>query len=222
MSRRVKMKTDKQLQQDVLDELNWDPSVNAAHIGIEVNSGVVTLAGHVNSFAEKHHAERATQRVAGVKAVTVEMDINLPGISQRNDIDIAISVENALKWLIFLPAGTVKIKVENGVVTLSGEVEWEFQRLAAGKAVCYVTGVKSIINLITITPRLTSQNLRADIENALKRQAYIDAGNISIEIKGSTVSLMGKVHSLVERGLVRNTVWKAPGVNNIVDNLKIE
>lgn len=216
------MKTDKQLQQEVQDELAWEPSVNPEHIGVQVNNGIVTLAGHVNSFSEKHHAERAAQRVYGVKAVTVEMEVNLPGISQRNDIDIAISVENAIRWLVFLPSNAVKIKVEQGVVTLSGELGWEFQRSAAEKAIRYIAGVKGIKNLITIKPNLTSQNLRSDIENALKRQAHIDAENISIEINNSTVNLMGKVHSLAERNLVRNTIWKAKGVSNVIDKLKVE
>ena len=150
------MKTDKQVQQDVMAELGWEPSVNAAQIGVEVSDGVVTLAGHVDSYAEKFNAERAAQRVAGVKAIAVEMDVKLNGTSKRNDSDIARSTQNVLQWTTYLPSDAIKVKVENGWITLSGEVEWGFQRTAATEAVRHLMGVIGVSDLITIRPKVSA------------------------------------------------------------------
>jgi osmotically-inducible protein OsmY len=137
-------KSDTQLQQDVLAELSWEPSINAADIGVEVKDGIVTLAGHVNTYAEKWDAERATQRVAGVKALAVEMDVRLDGMNNRTDADIARSAENVLQWTTYLKKDAVKIKVEKGWVTLTGEVEWQYQRQAAAAAIRYLMGVSGV------------------------------------------------------------------------------
>src|ERR1700721_1464788 len=139
----ITMKTDHQLQLDVLAELSWEPSVNAEDIGVEVKDGIVTLAGHVGSYAEKIDAERATMRVSGVRALAIEMDVKLAGSSARTDADIARSVDNVLQWTTYLPKDAVKIKVESGRVTLSGEVDWEYQRQAAVGAVRYLRGAKA-------------------------------------------------------------------------------
>ena len=138
------MKTDQQLKQDVIAELAWEPAVNASQIGVEVKDGIVTLAGHVGSFTEKWQAEQAAQRVCGVKGLAVEMDVNLPGISNRTDADIARSVENTLQWQSYLPKGGVNVMVENGWVTLSGEVDWNYQRLRAADAVRNLLGVRGL------------------------------------------------------------------------------
>src|SRR5450755_4002741 len=148
------MKTDAQLQQDVIAELNWEPSVNAAQIGVEVKDGIVTLAGHVSSYAEKYAAERAAQRVCGVKALAVEMNVNLPGSSKRIDADIARSAENVLEWMTYLPKDCVKVKVEGVWITLSGEVAWEYQRQAAVSAVRYLMGVTGVSDQIAIKPKV--------------------------------------------------------------------
>jgi osmotically-inducible protein OsmY len=212
------MKTDHQLQLDVLAELSWEPSVNAEDIGVEVKDGIVTLAGHVSSYAEKVDAERATMRVSGVKALAVEMDVKLTGSSTRNDVDIARSVDNVLQWSTYLPGKSIKIKVESGQVTLSGEVSWEFQRQAAVGAVRYLMGVKGVNDQLIIKPKISAPAVQADIEAALKRRARKDANEISVSVQGTDVTLTGKVHSWSERELANNTAWASPGVKRVVDN----
>ena len=215
------MKTDTQLQRDVIAELKWEPSVNAAQIGVEVQDGVVTLAGHVGSYAEKLDAEHAAQRVSGVKALAIEMDVKLAGLSKRTDADIARSVENVLQWTTYLPKDHVKVMVENGWVTLSGEVDWEYQRQAATGAVRYLLGVTGISDQITIKPNVSSTVVKSDIEAALKRRAKSDAHKISVEVQGADVTLTGKVHSWSERDLARNTAWGTSGVQHVVDHMTI-
>src|SRR5450755_1909737 len=165
------MKTDAQLQQDVIAELNWEPSVNAAQIGVEVKDGIVTLAGHVSSYAEKYAAERAAQRVCGVKALAVEMNVNLPGSSKRNDADIARSAENVLEWMTYLPKDCVKVMVEHGWITLSGELDWEYQRQAVEGGVRHLMGVRGVSDTISIRAAVSSSAVKSDIEAALKRRA---------------------------------------------------
>jgi osmotically-inducible protein OsmY len=215
------MKSDHQLQLDVLAELSWEPSVNAEDIGVEVKDGIVTLAGHVNSYAEKIDAERATMRVSGVKALAVEMDVKLIGSSARNDVDIARSVDNVLQWTTYLPEKSIKIKVEAGQVTLSGEVAWEFQRQAAVSAVRYLMGVKGVNDQLVIKPKISAPVVKADIEAALKRRAQKDAQDISVSVHGTDVTLSGKVHSWSERELATNTAWASPGVKRVVDNITL-
>jgi osmotically-inducible protein OsmY len=215
------MKTDKQLQLDVIAELSWEPSVNAEEIGVEVKDGIVTLAGHVSSYAEKIDAERATMRVSGVKALAVEMDVKLLGSSARNDVDIARAVDNVLQWTTYLPENSVKIKVESGWVTLSGEVTWEFQRQAAVSAVRYLMGVKGVNDQLVIKPKISAPVVKADIEAALKRRAQKDSNQISVSVHGTDVTLSGKVHSWSERELATNTAWSSPGVRAVVDNITL-
>jgi osmotically-inducible protein OsmY len=215
------MKTDHQLQLDVIAELSWEPSVNAEDIGVEVKDGIVTLAGHVASYAEKIDAERATMRVSGVKALAVEMDVKLLGSSTRNDVDIARSVDNVLQWTTYLPEKSVKIKVEAGWVTLSGEVTWEFQRQAAISAVRYLLGVKGVNDQLIIKPKVSAPVVKADIEAALKRRAQKDANEISVSVHGTDVTLSGKAHSWSERELATHTAWGSPGVKSVVDNITL-
>jgi osmotically-inducible protein OsmY len=215
------MKTDTQLQQDIIAELKWEPSVNAAQIGVEVKDGVVTLAGHVSSYAEKYDAERAAQRVSGVKALAVEMDVNLPGSSKRTDADIARSAENVLEWMTYLPRNSVKVKVEHGWITLTGELDWEYQRRAAVDAVRYLMGVTGVSNQIAIKPKVSLSAVKSDIEAALKRRALRDAQEIAVKVHGADVTLTGMVHSWSERDLARNSAWATPGVRNVVDNLTV-
>lgn len=215
------MKTDSQLQQDVMAELKWEPSVNAAQIGVEVQDGVVTLAGHVGSYAEKLDAEHAAQRVSGVKALAIEMDVTLAGLSKRTDADIARSVENVLQWTTYLPKDHVKVMVENGWVTLSGQVDWEYQRQAATGAVRYLMGVTGVSDQITTKPKVSSTAVKSDIEAALKRRAKADAHRISVEVQGADVTLTGKVHSWSERDLARYTAWGTAGVQHVFDHLTV-
>jgi osmotically-inducible protein OsmY len=215
------MKTDAQLQQDVIAELKWDPSIDAEQIGVEVKDGVVTLAGHVGSYAEKREAELAAQRVAGVKALAIEMDIALAGPNQRTDADIARSAKNVLEWLTPLASDTVKVMVESGWITLSGETGWEFRRQAAARAVHYLMGVTGVTNNIELTPTLSRAAVKADIEAALRRRAADDAQNISVDVREGDVTLTGTVHSWSERDLARQAAWGTPGVRNVVDQLSI-
>jgi osmotically-inducible protein OsmY len=215
------MKKDTQLQKDVMAELNWEPSVNSTAIGVEVKNGVVTLSGHVDSYAEKLNAERAAQRVAGVKALAVEIDVTLPGISKRTDADIARSVENVLLWTTYLPKDAIKVMVENGWITLSGQVDWGYQRVTAVNAVRYLMGVTGVSDNIIIRPSVSSDTVKSDIEDALKRRAIVDANNISVEVHGNNVTLTGKVHSWSDRDLATHSAWCTPGVNNVKDNMTL-
>ena len=215
------MRTDAQLQHDVIAELKWEPSVNSAHIGVEVKNSIVTLSGHVDSYSEKWSAERAAQRVSGVKALTVEMDVNLPGLNKRNDGDIALSADNVLRWTTDVPNGTVNIMVEEGWITLSGDVSWEYQRRAAASALRRLIGVKGITNKISIKPDFTLDAVKSDIENAIKRISKNDKPNITVDVNGSDVTLEGVVHSWLEHDLIRHSVWSTPGVHNVIDHIAI-
>ena len=205
----------------MIAELKWEPSVNAAQIGVEVKDGIVTLAGHVDTYAEKWDAERAAQRVSGVKALAIEMDVKLSGSSKRTDTDIARSAENVLQWTTYLPKDHVKVMVESGWVTLSGEVDWEYQRQSATAAVRYLSGVTGVSDQIVIKPKISLSAVKSDIEAALKRRAQADAQKISVEVRGADVTLTGKVHSWSERDLARHSAWGTPGVRNVVDNMTV-
>lgn len=215
------MKTDSQLQQDVMAELKWEPSVHAAQIGVEVKDGVVTLAGEVSSYTEKLNAERAAQRVHGVKALAVEMSVKLSQLGKRNDADIAGSARNILSWTSSLPSDAVKVLVEDGWLTLSGDVEWQFQRQDAADSVRYLMGVVGVSNQIAIKPMLSATVVKADIESALKRRAAADAKTITVEVKGTDVTLTGTVHSWAERDLARRSAWGSVGVRNVVDKMNL-
>jgi len=215
------MKNDTQLKTDIETELKWEPSVNANEIGVEVKNGIVTLAGHVDSYAEKWKAEQAVERVSGVRALAVEMDVTLPGASKRSDTEIARSVESALQWTTYLNKDAVQVIVENGWVTLSGKVEWAFQRQAAASAVRYLMGVKGITDNIAIQSKVSVAGVKADIEAALKRRAIVDAQNISIEVHGADVTLGGEVNTWVERDLARQSAWSTAGVKNVVNNIVV-
>jgi len=190
--------SDTELQQDVLNELKWEPSVNPAHIGVTAKNGVVTLTGHVSSFAEKYAAEKAAKRVHGAVAVADELDVKLPGSSQRSDEDIAIDCKNALNNNVLLPRNKIKVIVSKGWVTLEGEIEWQYQRAAAETAVRYLPGVTGVTNLITVRPRVSPVELKSKIEEAFKRNAEMDASRVSVQVNGNTVTLRGTVCSWAE------------------------
>ena len=216
------MKTDLQLHQDVIAELKWEPSVHAAEIGVEVKDGIVTLAGHVNTYAEKWDAERAAQRVSGVKALAIEMDVRLAGSNKKTDADVAQSAENVLHWNSTLPKSSVMVVVEKGWITLSGEVDWEYQRQAAAKAVRYLTGVTGVRNKVSIKkPTVSLSAVKSDIEAALKRRATANAHKILVEVHGTDVTLTGRVDNWSERESARRSAWGTPGVQNVVDNITV-
>lgn len=212
------MKTDIQIQQDVLAELKWEPKVNAAHVGVEVKNGVVTLSGHVDSFAEKWNAEQAAKRVVGVKVIAVELDVVLPGSNKLNDTEIAKEAMNALKWSVYNVADAVSIKVEDGFVTLTGDLPWHFQRTSAENAIRYLKGVRGVYNLINVKPTISVTAVKQDIEDALKRRAHDEAQEITVSINGDQVTLGGKMHSWAEKSLAIDAVWSVPGVKKVVDH----
>ena len=213
------MKTDAQVQQDVMSELQWEPSVHAERIGVEVKDGVVTLAGHVGSFSEKWNAEQAAQRVAGVRALAVEIEVALEGDNKRSDADIARSAENVLQWMTYLTNHRLKVMVENGWITLTGEVSWGYQRLAA--AVHHLMGVRGVSDQIGITPQVLPGAVKSVIEDALKRRAKADAPQVSVEVSGNDVTLGGTVHSWSEWDLATQAAWGSAGVNRVINNIAI-
>jgi len=215
------MKTDSQLQQDVSAELKWEPSVHAARIGVEVKDGVVTLAGQVENYAEKWNAERAAQRVSGVKAMSTELEVRLTSLSQRTDADIAGAVENMLEWTSSLPAGAIKVMVEAGWVTLSGDVDWQYQKQAAADSVRHLMGVTGVSDQISIKPSVSAMVVKSDIEAALKRTALADARQISVAVHGTDVTLSGTVHNWAERETATSSAWGTPGVRNVIDMMTL-
>ena len=212
------MKTDSQVQQDVLSELQWEPSVNAAHIGVEVKDGVVTLAGHVGSYSEKWNAERAAQRVSGVKALAVEMDVKIPCVSKRTDADIAQSVENVLLWMTYWPKESVKVMVEDGWVTLSGEVSWNYQKQAAADGVRYLMGVTGVSNQITIKHSKVFDTIKSDLQAVFKRRPKSD---INVSVKGGDVTLTGSVHTWLEHDAASSAAWGTAGVQSVKNNIAV-
>lgn len=187
--------TDLELKKSVEAELNWEPSLNAAAIGVAVKGGVVTLTGHVDSYWEKVAAERAAGRVAGVKAVANELEIRLPVSSERTDEDIARAAVNALQWSVLVPPERIKVKVSKGWVTLEGGVDWQFQKAAAERAVRDLIGVKGVSNLIEVKPKVSASEIKSQVEAALKRSAEFDANRITVETDGDKVILRGTVRS---------------------------
>ncbi|MBC7756019.1 MAG: BON domain-containing protein [Bdellovibrio sp.] len=215
------MKTDSQLQSDVMAELKWDPSFNAAEIGVEVKNGVVTLSGHVDKYAEKWAAEKAAQKVSGVKALAVELEVTLPGPSNRSDADIARTAENVLEWTTNWPKDHVKVMVEKGWVTITGMVDYEYQRQLASSSVRHLMVVTGVSNQVTIKSKLTSNTIKSDIEAALKRRALTDAQEIMVSVNEGKVALTGVVHSWSERDMVSDSVWNTLGVTDVNDNISV-
>jgi len=215
------MKTDADLKRDVTAELAWDPAVRSTAIGVAVKDGVVTLTGHLDTFAEKDAVSRAVQRVAGVKAVALELDVRLSPDHRRSDTDIAASVEHALQWNTSVPAPAIKLTVDHGWVTLRGEVEWDYQRRSAEKAIRPLPGVVGISNEIKLRVKPEAADLARNIESALLRQAIREARQIQVAVDGNTVKLTGTVHSWHERAAAQGVAWSAPGVNAVVNELRV-
>lgn len=215
------MKTDTEIKSDVQDELDWDPAVTATAIGVIVNNGVVTLAGHLRSYTEKLAAERAAQRVAGVRAVVSEMQVQLGASDARGDTELAAAANHVLKWNASVPDGAVHIKVEKAWVTLSGNVEWDYQRQAAERSVRSLVGVLGITNLIAVKPRLSAVDVQRGIERALTRHALREAKHMRVQVEGSRVTLSGTVDSWAERQAAQGAAWSAPGVSSVVNELRL-
>ena len=216
------MKNDIDLQRDVLAELTWEPSVQAQDIGVSVKGGVVTLTGEVPTYAEKYATENAAKRVAGVRAIVEELKVNLFEAHQRNDGDIAQSAMNTLDWNVSVPKGKVNVVVENGWVTLSGNVDWNYQREAAHDAVRSLMGVKNVTDLIKLNVKpVSTAEVRTKIEIALKRNMVKDAEGITIEAENGKVKLRGKVHSWEEHDDAGSAAWSAGGVSAVENDLVV-
>jgi osmotically-inducible protein OsmY len=213
---------DKTLQQDVLDELDFEPSVNAANIGVAVDKGVVTLSGHVGSYAEKLAAERAARRVKGVLALAGNVQVRFPDDKKTADDEIARRALNILHWSTTLPKDAIAVTVDKGWIHLGGQVEWQYQRALVEAAVRRLSGVSGVVNGIRVKPRVQGCDIKRRIEDALKRHAEIEAGHIRVSIQGgSEVALDGTVHDWRERAAVENAAWSAPGVTSVEDRLQI-
>lgn len=215
------MKTDEQLKKDVTVELEWDPSINASHVGVAVKNGVVTLTGHLDTYTEKYAIERAVGRVEGVKAIAVEVDVKLEPGHKRSDTEIAAAAESALMWHSQVPADRIQVKVEKGWTTLKGEVDWDYQRRNAENAVRSLTGVVGVTNSITLKPSATPENVISRIRDAFTRQAQREAKDIDVVVKGSVVTLRGTVDSWAERAAASGAAWAAPGITNVVNEIKV-
>ena len=210
--------TDQALKQSVLDELDWEPSVKAAHIGVTARDGVVSLTGHVESYTEKLAAERGVARVFGVKAINEQLEVRHPTSHGVTDEDIAKRALQVLSWDVLVPKDTVRVKIEKGFVTLSGGVNWFFERYNAEADVRKLHGVVGVDNQIAIKAGVYASDVRSKIKSALNRSAQVGANEIVIAIDGGRVTLSGQVKSYHERNMAANTAWSAPGVTQ-VENL---
>ena len=213
--------SDESLRRNVLDELEFEPTLDATKIGVTVDHGVVTLTGHVKSYAEKIAAERTVQRVKGVRGVAQEIEVRYPSEKKNRDDEIAQRAAQIIDWDTTIPSGRVTVKVEKGWVTLGGAVEWQFQRLGAETAVRKLSGVMGVTNLITIRPRVDASNVKHRIEDALKRNAELEADGIQVAVTGGKVTLEGKVRAWHERDVAEQAAWAAPGVVTVEDRLTI-
>ena len=214
-------KTDSQLQHDVMAELEWEPAVDHADIGVAVNEGVVTLSGYVKNFTEKLAAEKAVRRVAGVKAIAEEIKVRLASDSKLADHEIARRIVDMIVWTVSIPADKVKVKVEHGWVTLTGTVDWYFQSNEARKAAAKVSGVIGVSNQIEVQKLPAPADVKDRIVSAFKRQADLDAAGVTVTTDGSTVKLSGKVHAWNERSIAERAAWSAPGVTKVEDHLSV-
>ncbi len=215
------MKSDMQLQKDVMDELRWEPTVSEKEIAVAVKDGVVTLGGYVQSYAQKRAAEHAVARVAGVRAVAEDIQVKLPTSRERSDTEIAHAVINALKWDTEVPDELIKAKIENGWVTLEGGVEFFYQKSAAERCVRFLNGVKGVSNVISVKPGVTTTKVTQNIEAALKRRAEVDADKIKVDTLDGKVTLRGSVHSWLEMKEAENAAWATPGVWSVDDKLMV-
>jgi osmotically-inducible protein OsmY len=215
------MSDDRLLQQRVMEEFAFDPMVDAAQVGVSAQDGVVTLNGHVKTYAAKFAAERAARRVRGVKAVAQEIDVRLPSDKKTADDEIAARAIKLLEWDVVIPPDSIRVKVEHGIVTLSGEVDWAYQRDEAERDVHRLGGVQLIINQIRVRPQTQPEDIKAKISAAFERTASRDANSVTVDLHGDTVVLGGKVQSWPERDDALRAAWSVPGVNKVEDHILI-
>lgn len=217
----MKFGDDLQLQQRVIDELTFDPSVNAAHIGVAARGGVVTLSGHVHSVAEKFAAERAVRRVKGVKAIAQGLEVHLPPDKKTADDEIAQRAVKLLEWDVLIPPGAITVEVEHGVITLSGTVEWGYQRDEAERDLWRLGGVNAVNNLVEVRPHVDAADVQSSLFAAFERNAELEASGITVTVRDNRVILGGKVKSWIEREEAERAAWSVPGVTAVEDHIAI-
>lgn len=215
------MKNDAQIQTDVQNQLKWEPQLNAAQIGVSVNNGIVTLSGIVDTYPKKMAAERVTKNVIGVKAVALDIQVGISPVNRKSDTEIAEACVNALRWDSSVPDDKIKIKVENGTVSMEGTVEWGYQRLAAKNALVKLTGVKGVNNMIVVKQKPSSIDIKQRIRDSFITTAGHEADNIRLEVLGSKVVLRGSVKSHYEKEEAENTAWATPGVNEVENKIEV-
>ncbi|PWE18514.1 ornithine aminotransferase [Marinicauda salina] len=212
---------DVELRELVEAELEWEPSLNAAHVAVTVHDSVVTLGGHVETYAEKLAAERAVRRVKQVRGVAMDIEVRPPSAKQVDDEDIATRAVNSLRWQSNIPGSDIHVSVNRGWITLGGDVEWRYQREAAERAVRYLSGVVGVTNEIAIRSTSQPDDLKQRIVSALARNAAAEAKSVAVDVEGGQVRLSGKVHSWHDRKLIEDAIWAAPGVTSVKDEIRI-
>jgi len=210
---------DSELRRKVLAELEWDPSIDASAIGVAVDGGVVTLSGTVSCYADKLNAERAVKRVAGVKAVAEDLVTKLSRTAERTDAEVAQSVVNALQYNVSVPAEKIRATVENGWVTLDGEVEWQYQKAAAESTVRHLMGVKGLTNRVDVKTKARTADVKSQIESAFARWAHQEATRIKVEATDGTVNLRGTVHTFAAKDQAEHAAWLAAGVTKVRNDI---
>lgn len=215
------MRTDEQVRDDILAEIEWDPRIKSTEVGVTVKNGAVSLLGTVNTYAEKLAAEEAAKRVRGVRAIAEEIKVKLPSSDRATDEDIAERIAQILQWNTAIPGDNIKAEVRGGFVALSGEVDWHYQRETARNLIAGVRGVSAVSNLIKVKTRVQPSDVTREITRALHRNADVESSKINVDVAGGRVTLRGDVKAWYERKLVEDAVWAAPGVTEVVDNLRV-
>jgi len=213
--------SDLSLRKNILDELEFRPDINPAHIGVTVENGIVTLTGHVSTYAQKIATERAVKTMKGVRGIAEEIEVRPEGQTRPTDDMIAARAANIINWTANVPEGAIKIKVQAGWVDLEGQLDWQFERDSILRAMHKISGVVGITNLLTLRPRVSVTDIKNRIEEALERSAEVDAQQIRVQVQGDVVTLEGKVHVWHERDVVERAVWAVPGVRKVEDHLKV-
>jgi osmotically-inducible protein OsmY len=216
------VRTDTDIEKDIINELKWEPSLRDDDIAVSVKDGVVTLAGFVDSYFDKWKAERVASRIKGVKAIANDIQVRLPTVSERPDPELARAAVDALRWNVLVPADRIKVKVENGWVTLEGDVDWYYQKEEAERTVRRLVGVRGVTNLITVHARATPTDIKRKIREALERGAEFDANRITVEVEGNRVILRGTVRSYAEKRDAERAARNAPGVTEVENDLIVD
>ena len=215
------MKSDERIQQDVMAQLKWNPLLSASEIGVSVRNGILTLSGQLDTYLQKMEAEKEARKVSGVKAIAEDLHVGVSPVNKRTDTEIAEAIVNALKWHTSIPDENIKLKVDDGIVTLEGEAQWAFQRESAGNAVANLADVRSVINDMQVKQKVTPKDVKQKISAAFHRHASIDANNIQVEVAGTKVTLKGRVRSFAEVEDAERAAWSAPGILTVVNELEM-